>query len=355
MLNIEARRYTYADTIIPPLIIGEIIIVETSFDVTGIGNAIVDVLFQVDDLFLENQGIVKGTMTLINAEEAKNLYDQIDAFIECSGGSAANTIAGLASLGGAGAFVGKVRDDHLGDVFRNDIRSLGVAFDSLPASGGPQTATSMILVTPDAERTMMTFLGACVNLEAVDVDEDLIKASKITYLEGYLWDRPGAKEAFIKASDVAHQAGQKISLSLSDPFCVDRHRDEFRDLTEHHVDILFANEDEILSLCQTDNFSAAVNYVRDHCEISALTLGERGSVVISGDEVHQVEAEPVAQLIDTTGAGDAYAAGFLYGVATGNNLNFSGRVGSICAAEVISHMGARPQTSLKDLIGKNIS
>ena len=309
----------------------------------------------MDDSFLEKQGHVKGSMTLINAEEAKSLYDNINATFKCSGGSAANTIAGLASLGGAGAFVGKVRDDQLGDVFRDDIRSLGVAFDSLPTLVGPQTATSMILVTPDAERTMLTFLGACVDLEMADVDENLIKASKITYLEGYLWDRPGAKEAFLKACEVAHQAGRKISLSLSDPFCVDRHRDEFCDLIEHHVDILFGNEDEILSLCQTNFFNVALDYVRGHCEISALTRGEKGSVVINGDEVFYVDAEPVTQLIDTTGAGDAYAAGFLYGVSTGQNLDVSGRIGGICATEVISHMGARPKVSLKDLIVGQLS
>ena len=324
--------------------------VETKFDVTGIGNAIVDVLAHAEDALLENEGLTKGAMSLVDAEEAKRLYGQIGAAIECSGGSAANTIAGLASLGGAGAFIGKVHDDQLGEVFRHDIQALGVVFDSAPTMDGPPTATSMILVTPDAQRTMLTFLGACVNLSPDDVDENVIAASKVTYLEGYLWDRPSAKEAFLKAADVAHQAGRKVSLSLSDPFCVDRHRDEFRDLAEHHVDILFANEEEILSLYQTDDFDAALGHVRGHCEIAALTRGEKGSVIVNGDDVHSVDADPITTLTDTTGAGDAYAAGFLHGVTTGRDLDACGRIGGICAAEVICHMGARPDVSLKELV-----
>jgi sugar/nucleoside kinase (ribokinase family) len=201
---------------------------------------------------------------------------------------------------------------------------------------------------------MMTFLGACVDLEAGDVDEDLIAASKITYLEGYLWDRPSAKEAFLKAADAAHQTGRKVSLSLSDPFCVDRHREEFRDLAEHHIDILFANEEEIISLYQTDDFGAALDHVRGHCEIAALTRSEKGSVIVSGDDVHEIKAEPVTHLTDTTGAGDAYAAGFLHGLATGRDLSVSGRIGGICATEVISYLGARPDISLKDLVEEKL-
>ena len=298
---------------------------------------------------------MKGAMTLIDADEAKKLYSKFDKTIECSGGSAANTIAGLASLGGSGAFIGKVHNDHLGEVFRNDINSLGVAFNSLPTLDGAPTATSMILVTPDAERTMMTFLGASVDLMAKDVDENLIQTSKITYLEGYLWVRPSAKKAFLKACEVAHQIDKKISLSLSDPFCVDRHRDEFRELIEEHVDILFSNEEEILSLYETSNFNKAIDYVRGHCEIAAITRGEKGSIVINGDEVSNIKAEPVVKLIDTTGAGDAYAAGFLFGIAKGQDLIASGHIGSICAAEVVSHMGARPNISLEKLIGKKFS
>ena len=327
---------------------------ETKFDVTGIGNAIVDVLAHADDGFLEAEGLIKGAMTLVEADDARKLYGKIGTAIECSGGSAANTIAGLASLGGVGAFIGKVHDDQLGEVFRHDIRALGVVFDSEPTDDGPPTATSMILVTPDAQRTMLTFLGACVNLGPGDVDEELIAASKITYLEGYLWDRPSAKEAFVKAADTAHQAGRKVSLSLSDPFCVDRHRDEFRDLAEHHVDILFANEEEIMSLYQTDDFDTALGHVRGHCEIAALTRSEKGSVIVNGEDSHAIEAEAVANLTDTTGAGDAYAAGFLYGVTAGRSLSDCARIGGICAAEVISHLGARPDVSFKKLVEEKL-
>ncbi len=294
-------------------------------------------------------------MTLIDSDEAKSLYSKFDTITECSGGSAANTIAGLASLGSPGAFIGKVHNDHLGEVFSNDIKSLGVSFDSTPTMDGASTATSMILVTKDAERTMMTFLGACVDLKEEDVDENLIKTSKITYLEGYLWDRPSAKKAFLKACKVAHQVDKKISLSLSDSFCVDRHRDEFRELIEKHVDILFANEEEILSLYETSNLNTAIDQVRGQCETAAITRGGEGSIVINGDEEFQIDAEPAVKLIDTTGAGDAYAAGFLYGIVSGQDLIASGRIGSICAAEVVSHMGARPHISLKELIGKKFS
>ena len=328
---------------------------ETKFDVTGIGNAIVDVLAHADDAFLVTEGLTKGAMALIEAEESRRLYEKIGAAIECSGGSAANTIAGLASLGGAGGFIGKVHDDQLGEVFRHDIQALGVAFDCAPTTDGPPTATSMILVTPDAQRTMLTFLGACVDLGPDDVDEDLIAASQITYLEGYLWDRPSAKEAFLKAADAAHRAGRKVSLSLSDPFCVDRHRDEFLDLVERHVDILFANEDEILSLYQTGDFDTALGHVRGHCEIAALTRSEKGSVIVNGEDVYVVEADPVDTLTDTTGAGDAYAAGFLHGVTTGRDLATCGRIGGICAGEVISHLGARPDVSLKKLVGEKLA
>jgi sugar/nucleoside kinase (ribokinase family) len=329
--------------------------VETKYDVTGIGNAIVDILVHADDALLDVEGLTKGAMALIDAEESRRLYERIGAAIECSGGSAANTIAGLASLGGAGAFIGKVHDDQLGKVFRHDIQALGVTFDSAPTTEGPPTATSMILVTPDAERTMLTFLGACVDLSPGDVDEDLIAASKITYLEGYLWDRPSAKGAFLKAAEVAHQAGRKVSLSLSDPFCVGRHRDEFRDLVARHVDILFANEEEITALYQADDFDAALDQVRGHCEIAALTRGEKGSVIVNGADVYTVPADPVDRLIDTTGAGDAYAAGFLHGVTTGRDMTVCGRIGGICAAEVISHLGARPDVSLKKRVEEKLS
>lgn len=324
------------------------------FDVIGIGNAIVDVLVHAEDGLLDSEGLTKGAMTLIDAGEAKRLYEKIGAAIECSGGSAANTIAGLASLGGAGAFVGKVHDDQLGEVFRHDIRALGVFFETPPTMIGPPTATSMILVTPDAQRTMQTFLGACVELGPDDIDLEQIADAEVTYLEGYLWDPPAAKEAFLKAAEGAHQAGRKVSLSLSDPFCVDRHRQDFLDLTEHHVDILFANEQEIMSLYRVEVFDDAVRAVRGHCEIAALTRGEKGSVIVSGDEVQSVDAEPANALADTTGAGDAYAAGFLFGVTSGRDLLTSARIGGLCAAECISHMGARPDISYKALIEEKL-
>jgi sugar/nucleoside kinase (ribokinase family) len=326
---------------------------ETRYDVIGIGNAIVDIVARTDNAFLESEGLVKGAMSLIEAERAAELYEKIDQAVECSGGSAANTIAGLASLGGRGAFVGKVRDDQLGEVFRHDINAAGVSFKTAAATSGAETATSMVLVTPDAQRTMQTYLGACVGLGPDDIDEDEIASAQVTYLEGYLWDPPAAKQAFVKAADAAHAAGRDVSLSLSDPFCVDRHRDDFLDLAENHVDILFANEDEVISLYQVDNFDQALQAVRRHCRVVALTRSAKGSVVVSGDEVHIVDAEPIDSVVDTTGAGDAYAAGFLFGLTRGDNLATAARIGGIAAAEVISHMGARPEVQLSTLIDEH--
>ena len=322
----------------------------TKYDVVGIGNAIVDVIAHTDDEFLSKHDLTKGSMALVDEERAQLIYDSMGPAMEISGGSAANTIAGIASLGGCGAYIGKVKADQLGEVFRHDIRAVGVAFDTVLATEGPQTARSFILVTPDAQRTMNTYLGACVNLSPADVDPDVISASSVTYLEGYLWDPPLAKEAFRKAMDIAHAAGGKVALTLSDSFCVDRFRDEFLDLAEHSVDILFANDDEICSLYQTDNFDEALQHVRGHCEIAALTRSEHGSVIISGDEVHVIEAEPVDKLEDATGAGDLYASGFLYGLTHGHDLATCGRLGSIAAGEVIGHLGARPQTPLDALV-----
>ena len=323
---------------------------ETQYDVTGIGNAIVDVLTQADDAFIADHGLEKGAMTLIDTETAEKIYGDMGSAVEVSGGSAANTIAGLANLGARSAYIGKVAKDQLGEVFAHDIRAAGVNFDTPPLEGDATTARSMILVTPDAERTMQTYLGVSATLDPGDIDPTVIADSKVIYLEGYLYDPPRAKEAFLKAAKVAEAAGRKVALSLSDPFCVDRHRDEFRDLAEHHVDILFANEEEILSLYQTDDFDAALGHVRGHCEIAALTRGEKGSVIVNGDDVHSVDADPITTLTDTTGAGDAYAAGFLHGVTTGRDLDACGRIGGICAAEVICHMGARPDVSLKELV-----
>ena len=326
------------------------------YDVVGIGNAIVDVLSHEDDDFLTRHAMTKGTMALIDADAADRLYDDMGAGIECSGGSAANTIAGLASLGGRGAFIGKVRDDQLGKVFHHDIEALGVHFPTDAAADGASTARCLIHVTPDAERTMNTYLGACVELGPSDVDEDVVRAAQVTYLEGYLWDKDNAKAAFVKAAELAHDAGREVSLSLSDPFCVDRHRDSFRDLVENHVDILFANEDEILSLYQVDTFDEAFQHVRGHCKIAALTRSAKGSVVINGDEVHIVDAEPNVQVADTTGAGDAYAAGFLYGYTNGHgdDLAHCARLGGICAASIIAHFGARPEAPLNEVVAQKL-
>ncbi|MGB8275269.1 MAG: adenosine kinase [Alphaproteobacteria bacterium] len=319
-------------------------------DVVGIGNAILDVIAHADDDFLLTSGLPKGAMTLIDAARAAELYDSMGPAVEVSGGSAANTLVALASFGGSGGFIGKVRNDQLGGIFRHDIHAAGVLFTTPPAETGPPTARCLIFVTPDAQRTMQTYLGACTGLTPEDIDEELITGAKVTYLEGYLWDPPQAKEAFLKAAQLAHKAGRKVALSLSDPFCVERHRAEFHELVEHHVDILFANEFEIMSLYEVSHFDDVVQHVRGMCEIAALTRSAKGSVILSGQEVHVIDATPIPQVVDTTGAGDAYAGGFLYGLTRGFDLAGCGRLGSIAAAEVIGHFGARPETPLVDLV-----
>lgn len=323
--------------------------VECAYDVAAVGNAIVDVLAQVDDALLERVGVAKGVMTLIDAEEADQIYASLPPAVECSGGSAGNTIAGIASLGGRGAFIGKIRNDQLGDVFRHDLISQGVAFTTKAATEGPATARCMIMVTPDAQRTMQTYLGAAVELSPADIDETMVAEAKVTYLEGYLWDRPAAKQAFLRAAEIAHAAGRKIALSLSDPFCVDRHREDFLALVDGHVDILFANQEEVMSLYQC-GFDQAVARLKGAVTLAAVTRGAAGSMAIAGDLITLVDAEPVQRLVDTTGAGDLYAAGFLYGLTSGRDLADCARLGGICAAEVISHMGPRPETNLARLI-----
>jgi sugar/nucleoside kinase (ribokinase family) len=318
-------------------------------DVTGIGNAIVDVLAHVEDDFLAAHGLVKGAMRLIDEAQAHKLYGEMPPGVECSGGSAGNTMAGVASLGAKGAYVGKVAQDQLGDVFAHDMRSGGLHFATAPSGTGTPTARCLVLVTGDAQRTMNTYLGACVELGPDDIDEALIRRSKVTYLEGYLWDPPAAKDAFRKAARIAHEAGRKVSLSLSDAFCVDRHRAEFLELVEHHVDILFANEAEITSLYQVD-FEQAAALVRGKCEIAALTRSEKGALILANGESYTVGAEKVAQVVDTTGAGDLYASGFLTGYTQGRGPAECGRLGAICAAEVISHYGARPEANLAHLV-----
>ncbi|MBT7030315.1 MAG: adenosine kinase [Rhodospirillaceae bacterium] len=327
---------------------------ETQYDVTGIGNAIVDVLTQADDAFIADHGLEKGAMTLIDTETAEKIYGDMGSAVEVSGGSAANTIAGLANLGARSSYIGKVAKDQLGEVFAHDIRAAGVNFDTPPLEGDATTARSMILVTPDAERTMQTYLGACVELGPEDVPDELIAASEVVYLEGYLYDPPRAKEAFLKAAKVAEAAGRKVALSLSDPFCVERYRAEFLELLEGHVNILFANEDEITSLYQVENFDDALQHVRGHCDIAALTRSSNGSVVVAGDEVHVVDAETVTNVVDTTGAGDSYAAGFLYGLSRGDDLATAARIGGILAAEIISHYGARSESNLKELVAQKL-
>ena len=324
--------------------------VQTEIDVLGIGNAIVDVLSHAEDSFLDSHGLTKGAMALIDPDQVKMLYDAMGSGVEISGGSAANTIAGLASFGGRGAFIGKVRDDQLGEVFAHDIRALGVRFDTRPTSDGASTARCLILVTPDAQRTLNTFLGACVELRPEDIDADLVEASAVTYLEGYLWDPPRAKNAFRKAVEIAHNAGRKVALTLSDSFCVDRYRDEFCALVAGGADIVFANETELLSLYGVDTFDEGLRAIRENCEVAVLTRSEKGSVIVDHEEVHVIDAASVEHVVDTTGAGDLFAAGFLYGYTRGGGLAECGRLGSLAAAEIISHFGARPDVALSTLV-----
>lgn len=328
---------------------------DTQNDVVGIGNAIVDVLATAENSQVASLDLAKGTMTLIDPARAEGLYGAMGPGREVSGGSAANTMVGVAALGSKAAYIGRVRDDQLGTIFGHDIRAAGVTFRAAPASAGPSTARCLIFVTPDAQRTMATYLGACVELGPDDIDEDLVTGAQVTYMEGYLWDAPPAKQAFLKAARVAHGAGRKVALSLSDPFCVDRHRDSFLELVEGHVDLLFANEAEITSLYQVDSFDAALQAVAGHCEIAALTRSEKGAVIVAGGEVHIVDAEPVEQVLDTTGAGDLFAAGFLHGYTRGAGPYRCGVLGAVAAAEVIGHYGARPEAALADLAAKRLS
>jgi sugar/nucleoside kinase (ribokinase family) len=318
------------------------------FDVVALGNALVDVLTYADDDFVVRTGVEPGAMTMVDAARSDEIYAQMGPATESSGGSAANTAAGVASFGGRAAYIGRVSDDAFGKVFSHDLRSIGVHFDSPPATTGAPTGRCLVLVTPDAQRTMCTFLGAGAELDESYVDEALIASSAVTYLEGYVWDPPAAKKAVRRAAAVAHQADQRVALTLSDPFCVERHREEFLELIEGHVDILFANEHEITMLYEVDTFDEALHRVRGHCEIAALTRGPHGSVVVAGDDVHVIDAHPV-EVVDTTGAGDLYAAGFLYGLTHGHALATCGRLASLAAAEVISHLGARPAAVLGEL------
>ncbi len=320
------------------------------YDVLGIGNAIFDILVHADDAFLANHGMTKGAMALIDEARAASIYAAMGPATEISGGSAANTIVGLADFGARAVYVGKVKDDQIGRMYSHDIRAANVAFTTPVAADGPATGCSYILVTPDGERTMNTYLGAAQNLRPEDVDAAQVAASTYTYLEGYLWDPLDAKNAFVKAADIAHGAGRTVALTLSDAFCVGRYRDEFLDLMRRKtVDLIFANESELLSLYQGDDFDAALAQLRKDASVAVVTRSEKGCVVATADKVTAVPAFPVSRVVDTTGAGDLFAAGFLFGLVRGTSHEDAGRLGALAAAEIIQHIGARPQTSLKEL------
>jgi sugar/nucleoside kinase (ribokinase family) len=319
------------------------------FDVLGLGNAIVDIVAYADDALVEELALARGAMTLVDWERMEFLYRRLGPAREVSGGSCANTMAAVAAMGGRAAYIGRVHDDELGRIFAHDIRATGVTFRSRPTRTGPPTARSVIFVTPDAQRTMNTYLGACVELAPDDVDEDLVTGAAVTYLEGYLWDRPEAKAACLKAVKIAHRAGRTLALTLSDAFCVGRWRAEFHELITAHIDILFANEGELTSLYQVEGFDDALQRVRKDVRFAALTRGANGSVIVRGDEVHVIDAVRPARLADTTGAGDLYAAGFLRGLTAGLDLATCGRLASACAARIIEEYGARAQTPLLPL------
>ena len=321
-------------------------------DVVGIGNAIVDIIGRCDDAFLAQFGCTKGSMQLVDTATVLKLYDAMGPAIEISGGSVANTMVGIASFGGKAGFIGKTADDQFGQVFRHDIRAAGVTFNTPSAGDSEPTGRSLILVTPDGQRTMNTSLGVSPRLGGGEVDAELIKSARILYLEGYLFDRPEAKAAFRQAADIATRAGRQVALSLSDPFCVDRHRPEFLKLIRESVDILFANEAEIVSLYETTQFDDAARQAQADTKLAALTRSEKGSVILSGGQSIAVAAAPVSKVVDTTGAGDLFAAGFLFGVATGKDLQTAAKLGSMAAAEIISHIGARPEVKLGELARK---
>ncbi|MCS0502353.1 adenosine kinase [Ancylobacter mangrovi] len=322
-------------------------------DVIGFGNAIVDVISRAEEAFLDTHEMRKGGMTLIDEPRAEAVYGAMGPGVEISGGSAANTMVGIAALGGRAGFIGKVRDDELGGIFAHDIRAAGVAYATPPAANGPTTARCLILVTPDGERTMNTYLGAAQGLSPADVDEAMVASATVTYLEGYLWDPPAAKEAFLKAAGIAHGAGRTVALTLSDAFCVGRYRDEFLKLIrEGTVDLVFANEAELTSLYETD-FDAALAALRREARRAVVTRSEKGALSVAGDELVAVEAYPVAKVVDTTGAGDLFAAGYLHGFSRGFSAEESLRLGALSAAEIISHIGARPERGLKELAEEN--
>jgi sugar/nucleoside kinase (ribokinase family) len=320
------------------------------YDVTGIGNAIVDVLSFVDEAYLTRNELAKGSMQLVDEERSRHLYSQMGQATECSGGSVANSLAGLASLGARTAFIGKVKQDQLGSIFTHDMHTVGVHFSSKAATDGPATANCLVCVTPDAQRTMATFIGACSNVSEIDIDVSIIEQSAVLYIEGYLWDTEHAKAAIRKGMKAARAAGRKVAFTLSDTFCVDRHRDEFLEMIKNDIDILFANESEAKSLFQTENFDEAANTLRGMCSIVAITRSEKGSVVLASDGAHDAPAQTVHRVIDTTGAGDLYASGFLFGYTRGWDMGSCAMLGNCCAAEIIQQLGARSLRPLRELV-----
>jgi sugar/nucleoside kinase (ribokinase family) len=327
---------------------------DTKYDVLTVGNAIVDIIARAEEDFLVRENITKAAMNLIDADRAEHLYAAMGPATEASGGSAGNTAAGIASLGGKAAYFGKVSNDHLGTVFTHDIRAIGVDFDVAPLEGTPPTARSMIFVTPDGERTMNTYLGACVEFGPEDVDADVVAQSQVTYFEGYLWDPPRAKDAIRLCANIAHDNSRKVAITLSDSFCVDRFRSEFLELMRSGtVDMIFANDAELKSLYETSDLNSAVAAVQSDIPLAAVTLGEKGSLVVTEGETVEVPAQSIVKLEDTTGAGDLYASGFLHGLTTGRSMADCARIGGLAAAEVIQHIGPRPQVSLKDLLGQS--
>ena len=324
------------------------------FDLLGIGNAVVDVLYEVDEKFIKKNNLQKNVMTLIDEEKAEEFYSLPKEGIEIAGGSVANSTVGFASLSGKPAFIGKIKDDNLGKSFSKSLADNKVFYKTEPILEGSGTARCFIFVTPDAQRTMNTYLGACSLLSPKDIDEELVKNSKISYLEGYCWEEQLAKESLIKAAEIAHKADNKVSLTLSDPFCVERHRDEFKDLVKKHIDILFANEIEANKLCQTENFDESIKEISEITEIAAITKSEKGAEICNGKEVVKIEPKIFTGVKDTTGAGDLFAAGFLYGLSKKFSVLKSGNIASISAGEIISHFGARPEINLSDLIKKEL-
>jgi len=325
-----------------------------SLDIVGIGNAIVDVLTTTDDSVLERLSLNKGSMTLIDANKAKELYEITTNRIQRSGGSVANSLACIAQLGGKTAFIGRVKNDELGEIFTEEISTTGTIFKTPTSSVGPSTARCIIFITPDAQRTMCTYLGASVLLEPRDLDFSAVREAKILYLEGYLWDNPAAKDAFIKAAEIAKNAGRKVALSLSDSFCVNRHRESFVKLLENHIDILFANEDEIKALYKTSSLNTAIEELKKTCDLAAITIGKKGSILISSGKEINIDPFIFGKAIDTTGAGDLYAGGFLKGLADGLKPETSARIGSICAGQIVTQLGSRSNTDLLNLISSHL-